>query len=253
MITSLNNEKIKTFLALKDKKVRYQEKRFLIEGLHLVEEAFKTSLLDTIITSDEKIVDQFSNINTIFVNEAIIKKLSSTTSPQPIIGIVKMPSYDDDFKQLIAKKDLKLVMLDDINDPGNLGTIIRTTAALGFDGIIISPNTVDLYNEKVIRATQGVLFKIPIIKKDLKKTIMILKSHQIKCYATALFGNTIAIENLNPASSFAICFGNEARGINTNLMPLMDEVITLPMKKDVESLNVAVASGIIMYELINKK
>ena len=250
MITSINNEKIKAFLSLKDKKIRNEEQKFLIEGLHLVEEASKTSLLETIITSDENLLKKFNNVTSFHVTDAIIKKLSSTTNPQPIVGIVKMPSYDKYLNKLVEKEDLKLVLLDEINDPGNLGTIIRTTAALGYDAIIMSPNCVDLYNEKVVRATQGVLFKIPLLKEDLLNVIKVLKKHHIKCLGTALSKDATSIKQVKLANRFAICFGNEARGIAKPVLASMDEIIKLEMKNDVESLNVAIAAAITMYELI---
>ncbi len=250
MITSLNNEKIKAFLSLKDKKIRNEEQKFLIEGLHLVEEASKTSLLEAIITSDENLLKKFNNVTSFHVTDAIIKKLSSTTNPQPIVGIVKMPSYDKYLNKLVEKEDLKLVLLDEINDPGNLGTIIRTTAALGYDAIIMSPNCVDLYNEKVVRATQGVLFKIPLLKEDLLNVIKVLKKRNVKCLGTALSKDATSIKQVKLANRFAICFGNEARGIAKPVLASMDEIIKLEMKNDVESLNVAIAAAITMYELI---
>lgn len=245
-ITSVNNEKIKYFLSLKDKKTRYKEKKFLIEGYHLVEEAKKTSLLEAIITNDENNFKDYPNVDKYLVSLSIIEKISSTKNPQNILGIVKM--QEDNLLNIKLNSKCKIVLLDDINDPGNLGTIIRTAAALNYDAIIMSNNTVDLYNEKVLRSTQGVIFKIPLIKMDLELAIDILRKLQIKCFGSSL-NNAKNLEQIKKPDKFAICFGNEARGVNPNILARMDENIKIPMCKDVESLNVSVASGIIMYYL----
>ena len=150
---------------------------------------------------------------------------------------------------IIKGNKTKLIMLDDVNDPGNLGTIIRTAAGLGYDGIIMSPNTVDLYNEKVIRSTQGVMFKIPIIKANLQEVIKMLKKEKVFCIGTAL---TTAkdVKHITKKDKFAICLGNEAKGISKEVLDNMDENVKIAMNNDVESLNVSIAAGIIMYEMM---
>lgn len=151
-------------------------KRFIVEGYHLVDEASKTNLLEAIISTDEKELKKINNVKRYLVNDAIINKIATTKNPQNILGIVKMLDHNiTNLVPIIKENKTKLIMLDDVNDPGNLGTIIRTAAGLGYDGIIMSPNTVDLYNEKVIRSTQGVMFKIPIIKANLQEVIKLLK------------------------------------------------------------------------------
>lgn len=251
-ITSINNDKIKYFSSLLDKKTRNKERLFLVEGHHLIDEVFKTSFLKAVISSDKKQLNMYKNVEKYLVTEAIIEKLSTTKKPQNILGVVKMLNHLPVLLDKIVKKEfVKLVILDDINDPGNLGTIIRTTAALGYDAIIISNNTVDLYNEKTIRATQGVLFKIPIIKCELNEIISYLKDKNIKCYGTSL-KNSKLLDEIEIYKRYAICFGNEARGVSNNLLELMDENVRIEMNNDVESLNVSVASSIIMYEFSRK-
>ena len=248
-ISSINNETIKSFLNLRDKKIRNKEQKFLIEGYHLIEEAIKINQLECVITSDEKMFNQFHNILVYHVTEAIIKKLSSTKNPQPIIGVVKMLNHSiKNLKNILEKEKVKIVILDEINDPGNLGTIIRTSAALGYEAIIMSNDCVDLYNEKVVRSTQGVLFKIPIIRGDLIEIIQLLKKSNIICYGTSL-NKAYDLKDMNKSSRFAICVGNEARGVRADILSLMDYNIKISMQNDVESLNVAIALGIIMYEL----
>lgn len=249
-ITSTSNETIKYFISLNDKKTRMNAKRFIVEGYHLVNEASKTNLLEAIISTDEKELKKINNVRRYLVNDAIINKIATTKNPQNILGIVKMLDHNiTNLLPIIKGNKTKLIMLDDVNDPGNLGTIIRTAAGLGYDGIIISPNTVDLYNEKVIRSTQGVMFKIPIIKANLQEVIKLLKKEKVFCIGTALT-NAKDVKHITKKDKFAICLGNEAKGISKEVLDNMDENVKIAMNNDVESLNVSIAAGIIMYEMM---
>lgn len=249
-ITSTSNETIKYFISLNDKKTRMNAKRFIVEGYHLVNEASKTNLLEAIISTDEKEFKKINNVKRYLVNDAIINKIATTKNPQNILGIVKMLDHNiTNLVPIIKENKTKLIMLDDVNDPGNLGTIIRTAAGLGYDGIIMSPNTVDLYNEKVIRSTQGVMFKIPIIKANLQEVIKMLKKEKVFCIGTALT-NAKDVKHITKKDKFAICLGNEAKGISKEVLDNMDENVKIAMKNDVESLNVSIAAGIIMYEMM---
>ncbi len=249
-ITSTSNETIKYFISLNDKKTRMNAKRFIVEGYHLVNEASKTNLLEAIISTDEKELKKINNVKRYLVNDAIINKIATTKNPQNILGIVKMLDHNiTNLVPIIKENKTKLIMLDDVNDPGNLGTIIRTAAGLGYDGIIMSPNTVDLYNEKVIRSTQGVMFKIPIIKANLQEVIKLLKKEKVFCIGTALT-NAKDVKHITKKDKFAICLGNEAKGISKEVLDNMDENVKIAMKNDVESLNVSIAAGIIMYEMM---
>lgn len=249
-ITSTSNETIKYFISLNDKKTRMNAKRFIVEGYHLVNEASKTNLLEAIISTDEKELKKINNVKRYLVNDAIINKIATTKNPQNILGIVKMLDHNiTNLLPIIKGNKTKLIMLEDVNDPGNLGTIIRTAAGLGYDGIIMSPNTVDLYNEKVIRSTQGVMFKIPIIKANLQEVIKMLKKEKVFCIGTALT-NAKDVKHITKKDKFAICLGNEAKGISKEVLDSMDENVKIAMKNDVESLNVSIAAGIIMYEMM---
>ncbi len=249
-ITSTSNETIKYFISLNDKKTRMNAKRFIVEGYHLVNEASKTNLLEAIISTDEKELKKINNVKRYLVNDAIINKIATTKNPQNILGIVKMLDHNiTNLLPIIKGNKTKLIMLDDVNDPGNLGTIIRTAAGLGYDGIIMSPNTVDLYNEKVIRSTQGVMFKIPIIKANLQEVIKMLKKEKVFCIGTALT-NAKDVKHITKKDKFAICLGNEAKGISKEVLDNMDENVKIAMNNDVESLNVSIAAGIIMYEMM---
>ena len=249
-ITSTSNETIKYFISLNDKKTRMNAKRFIVEGYHLVNEASKTNLLEAIISTDEKELKKINNVKRYLVNDAIINKIATTKNPQNILGIVKMLDHNiTNLLPIIKGNKTKLIMLDDVNDPGNLGTIIRTAAGLGYDGIIMSPNTVDLYNEKVIRSTQGVMFKIPIIKANLQEVIKLLKKEKVFCIGTALT-NAKDVKHITKKDKFAICLGNEAKGISKEVLDNMDENVKIAMNNDVESLNVSIAAGLTMYEMM---
>lgn len=248
-LTSVNNEKVKYFYSLLDKKTRTKEQLFIVEGYHLVDEASKTSNLKAVLSVDEKLLNKYKVSEKYLINNAILEKLSSTKNPQPIIGIVKMlDSNVDSLQYILNKNEVRLVILDDVNDPGNLGTIIRTTAALGYDALIMSNATVDLYNDKVIRSTQGVMFKIPLFKMDLPFAIKLLKEKGVYCMGTSL-KNAVDLEDAKRCAKLALCFGNEARGMSDEILNLMDKNIKIKMHNDVESLNVSVASSIVMWEM----
>ena len=246
-ITSVNNSFIKELLLLKDKQVRKEKNLFIVEGYHLVEEAFKHQLLDSVLSTEKSVLDSIDITNKYLVSDAVIKKLSTTKTPQNIIGVVKN-CINSSFDNLLLKNDLKVIILDNINDPGNLGTIIRTSAALGYDAVIASLETVDFYNEKVLRATQGAIFKIPLVKGKLVDLINNLKSNGIYIYGTSLKSSKSITEVLKQ-QKYCIVVGNEAQGVRDEVLALCDQNIILPMEKDVESLNVGIAAAILMWEL----
>lgn len=242
-ITSVTNLKIKNLLALRKKTERYNEHKFLVEGLHLTIEAYKNNLLETVLSTDQSLLKQFENVKQILVSDAVINKLSTTTTPQNIIGVVKM-------KEQVFSQSNKYIVLDDVNDPGNFGTIIRTSLALGVKDIIVSPNTVDEYNEKTLRATQGAIFKANIIRMNLEDAYQKLKLENVKIITTSLDTNK-QLKDINKQSNFAVVLGNEARGISDISKMYSDESIIIPLQNDIESLNVAVAFSIVLYNLTN--
>lgn len=241
LITSINNQTIKELDKLKQKKYRDLEQRFLIEGEHLVEEAEKSGVLEKIILLENS--EYHSNLEKIYVSKNVMKKLSSLDTPPNIIGVCKM----------LSRKELgkKVLLLDDIQDPGNLGTIIRSSVAFNVDSIVMSLNTVDLYNPKVIRSTQGMIFKISLIKDDLGQVIKKLKSKNIPIYTTNVNGGE-NIKNINSTDSYGLIMGNEGNGVKDEISTLADRKIYIPMNSKVESLNVSVAASILLYELGDK-
>lgn len=241
LITSINNQTIKELDKLKQKKYRDLEQKFLIEGEHLVEEAEKSGVLEKIILLENS--EYPSKLEKIYVSKSVMKKLSSLDTPPNIIGVCKM----------LSKKELgkKVLLLDDIQDPGNLGTIIRSSVAFNVDSIVMSLNTVDLYNPKVIRSTQGMIFKINLIKDDLERVIEKLKNENIPIYTTNVNGGE-NIKNINSTASYGLIMGNEGNGVKDEISTLADRKIYIPMNSKVESLNVSVAASILLYELGDK-
>lgn len=240
-ITSINNDYIKYLLKLKEKKYRHSENKFLVEGYHLVNEAYQSKILKEVLVVNED--NKYKDISVIKVTDQIIKKLSSTINPQNIIGICEIPKN----KEI---KGTKILLLDNINDPGNMGTLIRSSLGFGINTIVLSEDCVDLYNEKVIRATQGAIFKINIIIDDLKNVIKKLQGNNIKVYGTSLESSKF-LQEYNVKDNYAILLGNEAQGVKQELLELTDENIKIEINSQLESLNVAVAGSIIMYYFNN--
>ena len=241
LITSLENERIKNYIKLKDRKYRKKTNTYIVEGLHLVLEAYKSgNLIELILEKDEVLP---IDVPTIYVTNEIINKISNLDTPVNILGLCKM----SDGNEIIGTK---ILMLDEVQDPGNLGTIIRSSVAFGVDTIVLGNNTVDLYNPKVIRATQGMLFYINIINKDLKETIKELKSLEIPVYGTKVeYGEDVRNFPSKDKKSYGLVVGNEGNGVSSEVLDLCDKYIYIDMDEKVESLNVSVATSIILYEL----
>lgn len=242
VITSLNNEHIKEINKLKEKKYRDLTNTFLIEGEHLVQEALKKNLIKELIILEGENFYCPNVVNT-YVNKDVMKKLSSMDSYPSVIGICN--------KKQEEKIGNKILILDDIQDPGNLGTMIRSSVAFNIDTIILSPKTVDLYNPKVIRSTQGMLFHINIVVKELEDIITTLKKDNYKIYGTKVDNGT-DVKNIVPTDKYALIIGNEGNGMSEIVSDLCDEYLYIKMNDSVESLNAGVAASILLYELAGK-
>ena len=242
VITSVNNEHIKEINKLKEKKHRDLTNTFLIEGEHLVIEANKNHLIKELIVLEGIDID-IDNVKTTYVSKEVMKKLSSMDSYPNVIGICN--------KKEDEEINGNVLILDDIQDPGNLGTIIRSSVAFNIDTIILSPKTVDMYNSKVIRSTQGMLFHINIIVKDLEMAINKLKEDNYIIYGTKV-DNGKDVREINNISKFALIIGNEGNGMSDKVSNLCDEYLYIKMNNNVESLNAGVAASILLYDLAGK-
>lgn len=238
MITSVKNDTIKELLKLKQKKYRDDTNLFLIEGYHLVEEAYKNNIVTKIITCTKT---NYTNVEIIEVSETVMEKLAFTKTPQPIMAVCSMNIHKNvDYNQN------RYLLLDRLQDPGNVGTILRTASALGYKNVLLSKDSVDLYNDKVIRATQGALFTLNISIVDLKDEISQLQKHHVKVYATAL-RNAKVIEEYDREEKMAFIMGNEGQGVSKDIIDMSDGAMYIPIET-MESLNVGIAAAIVMYQ-----
>ncbi len=236
MITSLKNEMIKDIMKLKQKKYRDESGLYLIEGFHLVEEARKHGCIVKIITTLDKSFEE----ETIYVSEDVMKKLAFTMTPQPIMAICKKKDHTK-----INLEGKRYLLLDRVQDPGNVGTMMRTALAFGYDCFIMSKDCVDLYNDKVIRSTQGALFDLDVCICDLKEAIQLLNNNGIDVYGTSLY-NASDIDTYERKEKMAFVMGNEGQGISQEILDLCQHRLYIPILS-IESLNVGVAAGITMY------
>lgn len=241
MIGSLDNKKIKELRKLKDKKYRDKEKKYLVEGIHLVLEAYKKGDLLEIILGENEDVDIL--VSKVYVSNQILKSLSSLETPYKIIGVCKYPNEDLELGD-------KLLILDGVQDPGNLGTIIRSSVAFNISTVVLGNNCVDLYNSKVIRACQGMNFHINIIRRDLKDFMTNIKKEDYYILGTNVNDGS-DLKSISNLSKYAIIMGNEGNGVSKEIQDMCDRNIYIKMNDKCESLNVAVATSIILYELDN--
>lgn len=235
-ITSLQNAKVKGWVKLHEKKERDKTGLFLIEGEHLISEALKKDLVVTIITDKEC---PFDHHDIIYVTEAIMDKIAKNISHVHIMAVCKKVDLDQ-------QEEKRVILLDNVQDPGNLGTIVRTAVAFNYDSIYCSKNTVDIYNEKVIRSTQGALFHIPVIYTDLPTKINELKQNSFHIIATSLH-EAKPMQEIQAKDKMVFIMGNEGQGVSKELLDISDEKLFIEMP-GFESLNVAVAAGIVMYK-----
>lgn len=242
-ILSVANSYIKEIAKLKIKKYSDKSDVFLVEGRHLVEEAYKAKKLVTVFGLDDEAI--YDDIDYIKVSNEVINKLSDTVNPQNVIGLVKKINYDIDFKNINS-----VVVLDSINDPGNLGTIMRSAAGLGIDLVVMSNDTVDIYNDKAIRATQGAIFSQKFIKGDIKSIINKLKDNGIYIYGTSLT-NAFELKSVEKKNRFAIVLGNEANGVSEEVLDICDVNVKIDITNKIESLNVGIAGAILMHYFKN--
>ncbi len=239
LITSIDNPKIKEYIKLQQKKYRDRSSKFIIEGMHLVLEAYKCGLVEEVILEQEEALPL--NVPVVYTTKEIIGKISTLDHPITILALChKMKEQDELGKRIL--------LLDDIQDPGNLGTIIRSAVAFDITTIILSPKTVDLYNPKVVRATQGMMFYTNIIRRDLKEMISILKEANFPLYGTKVeYGEDV--RKIKDHSSYALVVGNEGQGVKDEISALCDKNLYIATNDNVESLNVGVATSILLYEL----
>ena len=230
IITSIENPKIKELCKLNDKKGRKREGKFLVEGAHLVKEAKMAGVLLEAFSLDER--EGYTTIS-----ENVMRKLSNTNTVVSEIGVCKMAET--------AKLSKRILILDGVQDPGNMGALMRSACAFGFNTIVIGEGSCDIYNDKVIRSSQGAIFKLSFIHTNLLDFIPTLEEYSI--YGTNVI-NGIELDSVKLEDKMAFVLGNEGNGVSKEVQALIGRNLYIPIS-NTESLNVSVAGGIIMYHL----
>ncbi|QOV19300.1 RNA methyltransferase [Blautia liquoris] len=254
MISSSSNSQVKHIIKLNHKtKERRREKVFVTEGYKMFNEAPKDWILDVYVTQKfeqqhrEELLEHHYEV----VSDPIFSLMSDTLTPQGVLCVIRMPFYSLD--DILGKESPLCMILEDLQDPGNLGTIMRTSEGAGVTGIILSKNTVDLFNPKTIRATMGSIYRIPYLYvEDLCSILTELRDRKITTFAAHLDGkHTYDREDYTGGTAFFI--GNEGNGLSQKLSKEAGRLIRIPMEGNVESLNAAVASSILMYEAYRQR
>lgn len=277
IISSKDNKRIKYIRSLLEKGgIRKKNHSFVVEGIKLVDEALEygnvldiivsESLYEEIVSGDlarngllsdngKHIIKQVKQGTSLtVVSDAVFKSVSETITPQGILAEVEMPKHrllEEKFLEIAYEKTgkIKLLILEDTADPGNLGTIMRTAEAAGVTGVIMGKGTVDIFNPKVVRSTMGSIFRLPFAYvDDLKAVILRLKRDGISFYATHLKGKE-SYRDISYSDKAGILIGNEARGLSDEIANLADSYVIIPMQGKVESLNAAVAAALMLYEV----
>ncbi len=257
MITSQSNARIREVIRLqKSAKERRKQKLFVVEGTKLVTEAASYGKLQKVYVSEtvwEKEVkdDIFGGCGYDVVTDKVFVSMSETVTPQGVIGLVRIPDYK--LETMLADKNGSILLLDDLRDPGNLGTIMRTAEGAGMSGVILSRESVDLFNPKAVRSTMGAIFRVPFYyTEDLVEVIESLKQNRIPVYGTMMKGSII-YDMPDYRMGAGIVIGNEANGISEKVAVHLTQTICIPMEGSLESLNAAVSAAIIMYEVARQK
>lgn len=257
-ITSKDNELIKHIRKLKDKKYRDESNEYVVEGVKLVEEAVKENakIKQIIVCEDTTrtyeipthIMLEIAKYECISVSDKIFNIITQVTNPQGIMAIIEKNAQN---AKIDYTQDI-IVVLDDVQDPGNLGTILRTVDSIGLNQIIVSKGTADAFNSKVVRSTMGAIFRIKIIEvENLTQAIKEMRKHHFKLMVTSLQTKN-SIYDIDFYKKI-IVIGNEANGVSKEIQDMADEKAKIPMLGRTESLNASVAAGVVMYEYVRQK
>ena len=258
IISSKDNELVKNIKKLKDKKYRDLENVYIVEGIKMLKEAIveNASIKQIIICDDceksdlisKEMMYEIAKYDCVYVTSKVFKYITEVQTPQGVMAIIEKNNRD---KEINYDEDI-IMALDDIQDPGNLGTILRTSDSIGLSQVLISKGTADPYNPKVVRSTMGAIYRVKVIEcDDLKETLKEIKKNKFKILATSL-DDSKSIYDIK-YNKKVIVIGNEANGVEEEIVKLSDEKIKIPMLGKTESLNASVATGIVLYEYVRQK
>ncbi|WP_438349151.1 TrmH family RNA methyltransferase [Paenibacillus sp. FA6] len=256
-ITSLNNARVKEWAQLLEKKHRDRSNKFVVEGVHLVKEALQSEAdIECIVYDMAKGVPaelkyiSSNDAEWIAVSAAVIGKCTDTVTPQPIFAVIRKSPVNLD--QLLSIKNSLVMVLDGVQDPGNVGTIIRSADAAGADGVIVGHGCADVYNPKTIRSTMGSFFHLPVVEGNLLDILPQAKQSGARLISTSLQATCTCYE-YNFSASTWLLVGNEAQGVSERVQQLVDDTLIIPMRGQAESLNVGMASSILMFEVMRQR
>lgn len=244
IITSKTNNLVKKVKKLHQKKFRTQS--YLIEGWHLFEEAVAAGAVIRHIFVLEAYLDQVATYQQVVpVSPAVLKDLADSPSPQGLVAVVDLPNHP-----LPERLTGRFLVLEDVQDPGNVGNLIRTADAAGFDAVLVSDKTADIYNLKTLRSMQGSHFHLPIFRLPMGEILDRLDASGVPIWATSLSEDSVDYRQLHAEKTLALVMGNEGSGISQELVARADQLIHIPMPGRAESLNVASAGAILLFSLI---
>lgn len=263
MITSMANGRVKQIVLWQNKAgERRKDQVFIAEGIKMYAEAPAGWILETYVSEkclgrlgekdgflERECLEKLAGIGFEAVSEDVLAKMSGTQSPQGILCVLKRPSYElDDMLKRERENSPLLLVLENLQDPGNLGAMVRTGEGAGISGLIMSRDTADIYNPKVIRATMGSIYRLPhMYAENLQETVKNLKERKIRVYAAHLQGDTFYdVHDYRESTAFLI--GNEGNGLQAETAKLADGYVKIPMEGQVESLNAAVSAAVLLYE-----
>ena len=261
VITSKDNEFVKEIKKLKEKKYRDQNNQFIVEGIKMVAEAIEEKAdINTIVVCedcvndgiiDKKLLYEIAKFNCIYVSEKVFSLVTDVTNPQGILAVINQNSTQNKNNEIDYNADF-IVVLDGIQDPGNLGTILRTVDSANLKQLIVSNETADCYNPKVVRSTMGGIFRVNVIRENnLVETLTKLKQKGFEIVVTSLeTDNSIYDISYNKK---VVVIGNEANGVSKEVLNIADKKVKIPMLGKTESLNAGVAAGIMIYEYVREK
>lgn len=257
MITSPSNAKMKWVQTLlKKSKSRREEKLFIIEGIRLFQETPRELIQELYVaeSAEKNLKNQLEGINYEVVSDSVFAGICDTKTPQGVLAVVKQPKYT--LSEILKKENPLLLVLEDIQDPGNLGTMMRTAEGAGASGIIMTKGCVDIYNPKVVRSTMGSIYRMPFVylekEEQLEQVLGQLKEKGITTYGAALMESKDYCQySYEKGTAFLI--GNEGNGLSTRALELCEKYVKIPMCGQLESLNAAIAATILMYEAFRQR
>lgn len=258
-ILSPQNPRAKEWAQLLEKKHRDKQQKYIIEGIHLVQEALRSGADVECVAFDveQGIPGELSNMTDIGgeaqwigVSAAVIAKCTDTKTPQPVFAVVRKQKAA--IGELLARKNSLVIVLDGVQDPGNVGTIIRTADAAGADGVLVGRGSADIYNPKTIRSTMGSIFHLPVVEGDLLELLPQAKESGVRIVSTSLQATSTCYGYDFTGPSWLLV-GNEAKGVSPEAQRLVDDSLIIPMKGRAESLNVAMASTVMLFEAMRQR